>query len=296
MREQLAWFTAALIAGLPVWLLPWRSAQLAAAATTPEGAQERRSLVRKIYLYFYIFVATMSALGAAIYVVYQLLSLVLGERGSTTLLSDLGRAIAFILIAVAVWLYHGYVLREDGRLARQEQAQQLSTLRVAVVDAGEGHFGRALLDRLRLELPGLRLVPVGLTETAAAAMGAPGAAPLAEQLAGVSVIAGPWTMVASHLIGGAAASESAQTIAATPARKLLVPAPVAGWEWVGTEEGHLEGLVQQTVAAIRQIVEGEEVKGSRFNSAAIIVLSILGGLLLLCILTSLFTLLPSLFF
>jgi hypothetical protein len=294
LREQLAWFTAALIVGLPVWLLPWRSAQL--AAMMPEGAQERRSLVRRIYLYFYIFVATMSALSAAIYVVYQLLSLALGERGGTTLLSDLGHAVAFILIAVAVWLYHGYVLREDGRLARQEQMEQLSTLRVAVVDMGEGHFGRALLDRLRLELPGLQLVPVGLTETAAAAMGAPVGGALAEQLAGASIIAGPWMMAAPDLVGGTAAQESARTIAAAPARKLLVPAPIAGWEWVGTEAGDVGGLVQQTVAAVRQIVEGEEVRSNRFSSAGVVVLAILGALFLLCVLTSLFNFVPSLFY
>jgi len=37
LKESLAWFTAALIAGLPVWLLPWRQAQVEAVALTPDG-------------------------------------------------------------------------------------------------------------------------------------------------------------------------------------------------------------------------------------------------------------------
>ncbi|MGB8648727.1 MAG: DUF5671 domain-containing protein, partial [Anaerolineae bacterium] len=65
LREPLAWFTAALVAGLPVWLLPWRSAQLTADRPGPQGSDERRSIVRKLYLYFYLFAASMTVLGSA---------------------------------------------------------------------------------------------------------------------------------------------------------------------------------------------------------------------------------------
>ena len=58
LREQLAWFTAALVAGLPVWLLPWRQAQTAVNQPGNLGHDEREEIIRKIYLYFYLFVAT----------------------------------------------------------------------------------------------------------------------------------------------------------------------------------------------------------------------------------------------
>ncbi|MBI4771546.1 MAG: hypothetical protein HY784_14330, partial [Chloroflexi bacterium] len=82
LKEQLAWYSAALIAGLPVWLLPWRRAQLGAVAAPfaslrgpsagGAGAEARGSVVRKIYLYFYLFVATMTVLSSAVYIVSQL--------------------------------------------------------------------------------------------------------------------------------------------------------------------------------------------------------------------------------
>jgi hypothetical protein len=128
-----------------VWILPWRQAELGAEASGPAGAEERRSLVRKIYLYFYLFVATMTVLSGVVYIVYRLLSLLLGEANTGNLLSDLGQAIAFSLIAAGVWLYHGFVLRGDGQLAKQEQAKRLANLRVVVVDGEEGCFGQAVL-------------------------------------------------------------------------------------------------------------------------------------------------------
>ncbi len=285
LREQLAWFTAALVVGLPVWILPWRRAELGAEAPGPAGAEERRSIVRKIYLYFYLFVATMTVLSSAVYILYRLLSLVLGESSSGNLLSDLGQAIAFSLIAVGVWLYHGFVLRGDGQLAKREQAERLAGLQVAVVDGGEGRFGRAVLAELQRELPGLTFTPVGLTQTAAEAMGASANQnTLATQLAGAGLIVGPWNIaLADGPIAGA--------ISASPAPKLLVPVRVEGWEWAGVERWSVEALIRQTVHAVKQIAAGEEVKPARPLGAGTIIGIIIGVLILLVLLA-----IPILFF
>jgi hypothetical protein len=280
LKEQLAWSTAALLAGLPVWLWPWRLVQLKAVAPGPEGAEERQSLVRKIYLYFYLFVATMTVLSSAIYIVFQLLSLVLGGRDATNLLSDLGHAIAFGLIAVGVWLYHGLALRDDGRLNQRDQSDRLTGWRVALVDKGEGEFGRAALDRLRHELPDLSLEPIGLTEQAAQAMGATtGQGNILAQLAGVQLIVGPWDMTVE---GNGVPSEVARAIVTNPARKLLVPVRAGGWEWAGVDRWNADSLVQQTVHAVKQIVTGEEVKPARGLSIGLVI-GIVAGLFFLLI-------------
>jgi hypothetical protein len=266
LRERLAWFTAALVAGLPVWILPWRSAQAAAVASGPGGMEERRSVVRKIYLYFYLFVATMTVLSSMVYIMYRLVSLALGERSPGNLLSDLGQAIAFSLIAVGVWLYHGAAVRGDGRLNQRERVQRLSNMRVVVVDSGEGRFGRAVLDGLRRELPGLALHPVGLTQPAAATMGAPTeSAPsaLAAQLSEAGLIVGPWFIAVAGGAGGSIASEIASAVVASPARKLLAPLRDEGWEWAGVDHWNAEAVVRQTVHAVKQVVEGEEVSAAR---------------------------------
>ncbi len=286
LKEQLAWFTAALIAGLPVWLWPWRQAQVGAVAASPSGADERRSVVRKIYLYFYLFVATMTVLSSAVYIVFRLLSLVLGERGGGNLMSDLGHAIAYSLIAIGVWLYHGFALRGDGQAGKREQTQRLAAMRVAVVDVGEGSFGRAALDGLRRELPGLTLDPIGLTPTAATAMGIDSTvgnqpSAIGSQLAGAGLIVGPWNIVVA---GEAVSAEVAAAVVASPARKLLVPTRANGWEWAGVDRWNAEAIVRQTVRAVKQIVEGEEVKPARPLGAGAIIGIIIGVFFLLILL------------
>ncbi len=280
LKEQLAWFTAALIAGLPVWLLPWRQAQVGAVTVTPAGAGERRSVVRKIYLYFYLFVATMTVLSSAVYIVYRLLSLVLGERGGGNLLSGLGQAIAFTLIGVGVWLYHGSALRGDGQLNRREQAGRLAELRVAVVDVGQGRFGRAVLERLRRELPGLALDPIGLTHSASAAMEAAQENIMA-RLAEAKLIVGPWVIAVAGGPDGAVTAEIAGAIVVSPARKLLAPVWAEGWEWAGVDRWNSEALVRQTVQAVKQLAGGEEVKAVRPLGVGAIIGIIIGVIVML---------------
>lgn len=277
LRERLAWCTAALIAGLPVWLWPWRSAQTGAVAAGPEGGNERRSIVRKIYLYFYLFLATMTVLSSLVYIVYRILSLVLGATDTGDLPGDLAQALAFALIAAAVWAYHGLTLRGDGTLNQQEQTQQLAALRVAVVDAEDGQLAETILAGLRRELPDLTLLPIGLTLTAAQRLKTDPAQSISAQLADVGLIIGAWNLTFAN---GNITAEVAATIAASPARKLLLPTRLPGWEWAGVDRWSAEGLTAQAVQAVKQVIAGEEVKPVRPLSAGSIIAIAVGVLLL----------------
>lgn len=282
LREQLAWFTAALIAGLPVWLLSWRQVQGRAVAIGPVGVGERQSLVRKIYLYFFLFVATMTVLSGAVYIVYRLLSLALGEGNSKNLLADLGQAIAYLLIAVGVWLYHGASLRNDSRLMKQEQLKRLEALRIVVMDGEEGQLGNAVLAGLQRELPGLSLAPIGLTAAAAAAMGVEQTQDWSALLTAAGWVIAPWTIAVAKEETGATL---AAALVASPARKLLFPLPMEGWEWVGVEQWGSQALARQIVQAVKQIAAGEEVRPARPLSAGAIIGIIFGILALLFLLT-----------
>jgi hypothetical protein len=158
LREQLAWFTAAIIAGLPVWIVPWRKAQPAAEQAGPEGANERRSVVRKIYLYVFQFIAVMTMISSGVYIVYRIISTILGENPPT--LSELGHAIAYSLIAAGLWWYHRQILRGDERLMLQDQAESLESLKAVVLDVGSANFGQAVVEALKAEIPGISLEPV----------------------------------------------------------------------------------------------------------------------------------------
>jgi len=276
LRHQLAEFTAALIAGLPVWLIPWRQAQLAATSDA-SGQQERSSQIRKVYLYFYLFVATMTVLTSAVFIVFQLVSLALRARTTLNLFVELGHALAFTLIAVAVWLYHGVILRRDGRFAADAEAQQVANWRVAVVDGGNGRLGRLLLDQLRQELPQLTWQPVGLTAAAAAALGAEDVTAPALLLSEVDVIVGPWTMTWDSQAGK---QEVITALRQSQARKLLLPVRPEGWEWVGVEPWEQDDLIRQAVQSLKQMLRGQVIEPNRRLNLVAIVIAVIAGLIL----------------
>lgn len=287
LRGQLAWYTAALVAGLPVWLSPWRAAQRAAAQPGPEGADDRRSTARKIYLYLFLFAAVVAALSSLVYVVYQFLRLALGGRTVAHLASDIGLAVAFTLLAAGTWVYHALALREDTRLTKQDVMARRARVRIAVLDGGDGRLGRLLLDRLAHDLPGLALAPVGLTPVAAAAMGVGEEADPACAVRDATVIVGPWTMA---IPGTPLASE----VAAAPGRKFLLPEPAPGWEWVGSEAWDTEAISREVARVVGQLADGEAVAPRRPLGAGAIVAIVLAVLILLPFLISLIAWLLSL--
>ncbi|MCP4427064.1 MAG: DUF3842 family protein [Chloroflexi bacterium] len=279
LREGLAWFTAALIAGLPVWLIPWQKAQAAATSDTT-GVNERQSLGRRIYLYFYLFVAAMTMLSSAIYIVSQLIELMMGVRGTANLLSDLGHAIAFTLIAVGVWAYHWGILQGDGRSLQEAELQQLKALRVVILDSADNEPGQLIRDTLAGALPQTNLQQYSLSpreQTEEAEQ-----PPLVDTLAQADVIIGPWTMVIEKEVG----EEVATAVANSPARKLLIPIQDDDWDWVGVARKSVDKTVKETIHAVKQIAAGEKVEPKRPLGVGTIVASIIGGLILLSFLFS----------
>lgn len=251
--EETARFSAMALAGLPVWIVPWR--QLQAAAHTPglDGSQERRSVIRKLYLYLFLFLATMTVLGSGIYLVARLVDLILGSRQKGGMWADWGQALAFFLMAVGVWLYHRSILQADGHRVGEEQATRLASLRVAVVDAGDGHLGRTLLEELRRELPGLTFLPLGLTPEAAVALGADVAADPLAVISQADLIIGPWTVAVAGGAAGVVSAELAQAVAASTAGKVLIPSSEAGWLWAGVREPKTRDAVRHAVRAVKQV-------------------------------------------
>lgn len=267
VRQALAWFISAIIAGLLVWLFPWRQIQTGAAAEGAMGAAERQSLVRKIYLYTFIFVATMTVLGTAVYLVSQLVELLIGSRSSAHLLRDLGMAFSYSLIAVAIWLYHGLILRSDGRAADQEQRVGLANLRVAIVGGGQPALMERLLQGLQQKLPGVQwtapLFGVAEEETAV--------------LAQANVIISP-AKLAYH----EGQTELAAAVANSPAYKLLIPISEPDCLWLGLQEEDEATFVRLAAQAIEKIAAGETARpGGGLLQRAIV--GLIAGVFLLVI-------------
>jgi hypothetical protein len=222
----------------------------------------------------------MTVLSSAVYIVFRILSMVLGEERIT--FTELGHAISFSAIAVGVWLYHGMILRGDGKRAKREQASHLAALRVAVVDVGEGLFGRAVIDELEREIPGISLDPIILTpEATGEADTDADQEAIVTQLTEAGLIVGSW-MIASA--GDSVSNKIAEAVISSPARKLLVPLRSEGWEWAGVDRWDHEAIVRQAVFAVKQVLAGEAVKAHRPMGACAIIGIIISVLFLLTLL------------
>jgi hypothetical protein len=282
LKQQLAWFAAVTIAGLPVWYVPWRQAQYRAAVSGAEGTDETRSLVRKIYLYFFLFVATMTMLSSVIYIVFRLISLILGEAPPT--LSDLGQPVAFSVIAAGVWSYHWSVLRADSQRLLQERITQLEDFSVVVVGVGEKGLSQTVVSALERENLGVSLVSLDLEVIEVELGESADRKDVITQLNQAGLIVGPWEIAIAGGAGGAVTPEISQAVIDSPASKLLIPTPSEGWNWAGVDQWNTEAFVRQTVNAVKQILEGEEVKPTKPLGYGAIVGIIIGVLFLLIVL------------
>ncbi|MEM7032270.1 MAG: DUF5671 domain-containing protein [Chloroflexota bacterium] len=265
LREELAWFASATIAGLFVWPWPWRQAQNETLIQDEPGRGARQSVARKIYLYFYLLVSTLTALGGIIFVVAGLLTWILG--GDPPTWSGLGHAIAFSLIALVVWLYHGRLLLLDNRLLGQAAVKRLEDLRLVVLEAEGQSLGQAVVEMLKQEAPTIDIAPISIL-----ADKQPDKKTLS-RLSEAEVIVAPWEIA---LVADKASTTISQAIVQSSARKLLTPTIVSNWDWVGVESLDKEETVQRTVEAIKQIAANERVGHHKSWGLGSIIATIIG--------------------
>lgn len=256
LREPLAWFGATLVAGLPIWAVCWRQVQRAAATPGEIGVAERGSLARRIYLFGFLFVASLTLLSALIYILFRLISIALGEPFSGNLLADLAQAIAFSLIAIGVLVTHGLALRADTRMREAAELSRQAQVRVAVL--AEGPLAEQIAGVLRQQFPQLSLTVVGRSPDVEA------------QLASADLIVGAWLPTGDP-----------SWLNRYPARKLLVPLANNNWAWVGIEPTAVANIPAQLAQAVRQTLAGEPLRPQRGVGAGAIVGAVIAVILVI---------------
>ncbi len=282
MREQLSWYLAVIISGLPVWFIPWYQIQGLARAEGTMGVGERRSLVRKIYLYFFLFIATMTILSSTIYIIFRIISAILGESLPTT--TELGQAIAFTLVALGVWFYHWSVLSVDRKAMQLDQEREFGESLAVIIGFGARSFSKKLIEELSREYLGISLVAIGVENSNTDSSDENDSDAELAKILEADIIIGPWNMVISKDTGGAPTPGISSAIVNSPAIKLLVPTRVEGWEWAGVDQWNTAYFVQQSVNAIKQIIENKNVKPVRPLGAGAIIGIIIGAIFLLLLL------------
>ena len=283
LRQQLSWFVAVTIAGLPVWYLPWNQAQVRATSAGASGIGERRSLVRRIYIYFFLFISTITMLSSVIYIMFRLISMILGESPPT--LSDLGQPVAFSLIALGVWLYHWSMLSKDRQRSLKDVKTRFEETSIVVVDYGEHEYSQSVMAELTRENLGFTLVSLDLGKATTEATTAEDREKNLTQLSKAGIIVSPWEVVIADREKDVISPEMARAVVNSPAVKLLVPTRSKGWEWAGVDEWNTEFFVRQTANAVSQIIENKVVKPVRPLGAGAIIGIVIGAIFLLLLLS-----------
>lgn len=242
-REQLAWSLAVLLLGLPLWALVARQVQAWARQAGEAGEAARAALPRKLYLYLFLLVSSLSFLIAAVYLVFRLVERLLGQTPSTENFGlNLAQAGALALIAAGAWLLHLAGLRGDGDLAAAGQARRLAAWPTLLLEPAAGVLaatGEALEAALRRELPELPLRRLALDQAAA------------DDISGAALLLLP----AGALLADPA---RAAALAAAPGRRLYLPDGSA--DWVGIEPWDAEDLAEHLARAVGQVIEGRPVR------------------------------------
>jgi hypothetical protein len=285
-REELASFLAMTIVGTPVWWLPWRARQQRAFLAPVEGAPqeigsaERRSLVRKIYLYLFAFAAALVVFGSVGWFVFQLLSALLGADLPRDFVTQVLNAFAIAALAGIVWMYHWWAIRQDGQMTGQEEARHQASIVAVVIDGEEGQLGRDMINKLNHDLPDLQVKPLGLTPAATTAMN--GEAFSAEVLSGADYIIGSWQLLTQPEVEAA--------VTASPATKFMIPVASGTWVWAGVQPQSAEAHAEQISKGLRQAIDGDKITFRSALDTTTLVAIVAAGLLFVCIAGSLFVL------
>ncbi len=156
MRERLASSLAAVAVGIPLWLSVWRRAERQARAEDEQGAQARRSVVRRGYLYLVLFISVIGGMVAAVTLVFRLLSALLTGDDSGDFATVVLNSFQLLALFVVVLVYHLRILRQDGASRAEEPVSVTGNFPVLVIDPGQGDFAEQA--RLALARQGKRIL------------------------------------------------------------------------------------------------------------------------------------------
>jgi hypothetical protein len=235
MREQLGTGVAALAVGLPLWIWSWRLLTAEASAPGEAGDPARRSLVRRGYLYLVLFTGVMGVMFTGGMLLYLLISTLLGET-----VEDLGvqsaQLVLTLLLFTAVLVYHGWVLRQDGRLLERALTRRLSQYPVLLLAPDDPEFVETLLAAIEREAPGLPVAVHPISE------GAPD-----ETLSAAKAVVIPGELLVRP-------SEGLRLwLQAYRGQRIVLPVEAEGLVWVGAANRSVQSQARRTARLLRRL-------------------------------------------
>lgn len=265
--DMLPSILTAFIVGLPLWLRNWTPMNLEALAEGEEGDHARRSVNRKGYLYLTLFISVMGIMGFTGYILYLLISALLGNLSTFSadnLLETFGSLGVFVLLGV----YHLGQLRSDNLLASASLSAQHADFTVVVLESGEGEFSQEITAAIQAQIKDIQVAvhPIG--------------EPFDDSLINASVV------VLSSSLAANPPEAVRLWLDEFGGMRVVVPVASENWVWVGIESDNLTSLAKSAAKTVSLLAEGQDVI-ARSRSVWVYVLAGLFGLPFLCILFSL---------
>lgn len=134
---------AALVVGLPLWLMTWRPAQADALEDGSIGDHARRSVTRKIYLYLVLFASVIGGMVSAGGLIFTLINAALGgDTGDFA--NSILNTLQILILFVVLLLYHLSALRRDGTARADVLEAKQEGFKLVVLDNSDGRFGESV--------------------------------------------------------------------------------------------------------------------------------------------------------
>lgn len=265
LRNRLAAAMAALIVGLPLWLMTWRPLAVEAAQEGEMGDHARRSLVRKSYLYLALFTGVMGIMFGTGILFYQVIRALLGNPVVNFSLRVL-IPLKTVLLFVTLFIFHWQTLRADGRMAERSLSRRFAQYPVLVLAPDDSDFGEVVAQSLQHNAPGIPVAVHPINQ------GAPD-----ESLSAARVVILPAEVVARP-------SEALRLwLQGYQGNRLVLPTPTKDWFWLGIGSRSLSTLARQASQITRQLAEGQEITPDREVSPTMILAFVVVGLFILLI-------------
>jgi uncharacterized membrane protein len=275
LRPRLAAALATLSAGLPLWWLAWKPAQAEALTADDAGDHTRRSIIRKVYLYLALFVSVVGGMITAVSVLNLVLRSLFGSPVGN-LLQQILKDLEYLFLFVGLGVYHGLMLRKDGKLASEALAEKHAAFPVIVFDPGDGSFGQAILAALHRQTPRLPAVIQSASQVVAHASNSTAGTGASNSTAGTGDAA-PKAVLIPGGLAVAPPEPLREWLDQYSGSKLIVPQAAQGWLWTGGIHP-LPAAANQAAQTIRQLAEGQEARQQAGTSGWMIFVYIIAGL------------------
>jgi hypothetical protein len=246
---------ALLAVGIPLWLVTWRPMQAESFAAGDAGDHARRSITRRIYLYLALFAGVIGGMVTAVMIFNNLLRSLFGAAAAG--LADTLNLLGLLVLFIGLGLYHGLLLRHDGKLAALALGQKHAAFPVWVFDPGDG-FASALQASVLKTAPSLPVTVLPLD----------GTLPQSEH---------PKAVLLPSDVALDPPAALRKWLEKYSGARLVVPRPVGKWTLIDSPS---RLPLNQAAQVLRQLAEGQEIRSTSTPSWQIALYIVLGILLL----------------